>query len=266
MTASSSVSVTWTPSENLRERLKRILWSPKYHLRRIVARELRRGEPELRHIRSLVDPARSSIDIGANRGIWSDCLARLCPQVFAFEPNPKMFGFLKSACAEKVTCSPVALSDRSGIATLRIPRTARGFSNQQASLARRADNRFSEFGEVQVKTARLDDLDLPSCGFIKIDVEGHEAAVLEGARALIARDRPVLLIEMEQRHTGEPIEHSLKRVTDLGYSAGFLREGKEVPIEAFDPDAHHRACVEQPGYVFNFIFRPQEGERAATAA
>jgi FkbM family methyltransferase len=167
-----------------------------------------------------------------------------------------MFAFLKSACADNVSPSPLALSDRAGEATLRIPCNARGYSNQQASLALRADGKFSEFGELTVTTARLEDLDLPSCGFIKIDVEGHEAAVLRGAHGLIARDRPVLLIEMEQRHTGEPIEESLRTVTALGYAASFLRDGVETPISGFDPDADHRGRVERPGYVFNFIFRP----------
>lgn len=246
----------WTPTENLRERLKRIVLSPKQQLRRIVARELRRGEPELQLISSLVDGSRNAIDVGANRGVWADCLARHCAQVFAFEPNPKMFAFLSAACADNVVPSALALSDNAGEATLRIPRTVRGYSNQQASLALRADGKFSEFGELRVPTARLDDLDLPPCGFIKIDVEGHEAAVLRGARHLIARDRPVLLIEMEQRHTGELIEESLQTVITMGYSATFLRGGFETPISAFDPDADHRDRAERPGYVFNFIFRP----------
>lgn len=246
----------WTPPENLRERLKRIVFTPKQQLRRIVARELRRGEPELRFIPQLIDTERHAVDVGANRGVWADCLARHCPRVFAFEPNPKMFAFLSAACADNVLPSPLALSDQAGDAILHIPRTARGYSNQQASLARRADGKFSEFGKLRVVTTSLDDLDLPPCGFIKIDVEGHEAAVLRGAHRLITRDRPVLLIEIEQRHTGEPIEASLRTVTALGYSASFLRDGIETPISSFDPDDDHRDRAEQPGYVFNFIFRP----------
>jgi FkbM family methyltransferase len=111
-------------------------------------------------------------------------------------------------------------------------------------------------GEMTVATACLDDLALPPCGFIKIDVEGHEAAVLRGASRLIARDRPVLLIELEQRHTGEPIEASLQAVMGMGYAASFLRDGVETPIAGFDPDADHRGRADRPGYVFNFIFRP----------
>lgn len=249
-------SDAWVPSENLRERLKRLVFSPRQQLNRIVARELRRGEPELHLIPDLVDPGRAAIDVGANRGVWADRLARHCPKVFAFEPNPKMFAFLSAACSRNVVAYPLALSDRAGEATLRIPRTARGYSNQQASLTRRADGRFTEFGELRVTTARLDDLDLPPCGFLKIDVEGHEAAVVRGARTLIARDRPVLVIEMEQRHTGVPIEESLAAVMALGYAGTFLRGGRETPISAFDPDRDHRDRVEQPGYVFNFIVRP----------
>jgi FkbM family methyltransferase len=254
--ASISLTPSWTPPENLRERIKSLVFSPKQQLRRIVARGLRKGEPELRLIPRMVDAGRHAIDVGANRGVWADCLAGQCPGVFAFEPNPKMFAFLRDSCAANVVPSPLALSDCAGEAVLRIPRTARGYSNQQASLAPRADDRFSVFGEMTVATACLDDLALPPCGFIKIDVEGHEAAVLRGASRLIARDRPVLLIELEQRHTGEPIEASLQAVMGMGYAASFLRDGVETPIAGFDPDADHRGRADRPGYVFNFIFRP----------
>lgn len=252
----SASDTDWAPRLNLRERLKGLVSPPKHQLKRIVARELRRGEPELRHLADWVDPSRHAIDVGANRGIWSECLSRHCRGVFAFEPNPKMFAFLKAACGKTVVASALAISDQAGQAQLRIPRTARGFSNQQASLAHRADDKFQTFGEVGVQTARLDDLDLPPCGFIKIDVEGHEAAVLRGAHGLISRDRPILLIEMEERHTGVPIESALEAVLQLGYAGYYLRGGVETPIRAFDPDADHRQCVEQPGYVFNFLFRP----------
>ena len=45
---------------------------------------------------------------------------------------------------------------------------------------------------------RLDDFSIANCSFIKIDVEGHEEAVLDGATALIASQRPVLMIELDE--------------------------------------------------------------------
>ena len=45
---------------------------------------------------------------------------------------------------------------------------------------------------------RLDDMGIANCSFIKIDVEGHEEAVLDGATALITSQRPVLMIELDE--------------------------------------------------------------------
>lgn len=248
--------MSWIPPTTFREKIKRALFSPRQELKRIVARELRRGEPELHLLPELVDPDRVAIDVGANRGVWTHQLAALCPAVYAFEPNPKMFAILDGARPANVIARRVALSNRSGSASLNVPRSARGYSNQHASLEKNWSG-AKEFGVVEVVTARLDDLDIPHCGFIKIDVEGHEPAVLAGAVALIARDRPTLLIELEQRHSETSIEHSIKAVTDLGYDAFVLKDKALQPISAFDPELDHRAAVETPAYIFNFIFRPR---------
>ncbi len=79
------------------------------------------AKPELRVMKSLVDPARKSIDVGANIGVHTYFLARWSQQVYAYEPNPELAGFLQRSCAPNVTLSPLALSDRAGKATLNIP-------------------------------------------------------------------------------------------------------------------------------------------------
>lgn len=249
--------MSWTPPSTFREKVKRALFSPRQELRRVVARELRRGEPELRLLPELVDPTRAAVDVGANRGVWTHQLAGLCPRVYAFEPNPKMFAILEAARPANVEVRPIALSDRTGVAHLNVPWSKRGYSNQHASL----EMNWSidrKFGVVEIATARLDDLDLPPCGFIKIDVEGHEAAVVAGAADLIARDRPTLLIELEERHSDRSIEEAIAAVVGLGYDAFVYKDGALRGLEAFDADADHRAAVETPAYIFNFIFRPRQ--------
>lgn len=248
--------MSWTPPSTFREKVKRTLFSPKQELRRVVARELRRGEPELRLLPDLVDPARAAVDVGANRGVWTHQLAGLCPRVYAFEPNPKMFAILDAARPANVEAHRIGLSDRTGVAKLKVPWSRRGYSNQHASLEMNW-SAAQKFGVVEIATARLDDLDIPPCGFIKIDVEGHEAAVVAGAADLIERDRPTLLIELEERHCDRTIERSIAAVIDLGYKAFVFKDGALRGLEAFDADADHRNAVETPGYIFNFIFRPR---------
>lgn len=249
--------MTWSPPTTFQEKIKRALFSPRQELKRVIKRELRKGEPELRLLPTLVDPARAAVDVGANRGVWTHQMAALCPTVYAFEPNPKMFAILDAARPANVVARQMALSDRAGSADLNVPRSARGYSNQHASL----ENSWiagKTFGVVKVETARLDALDLAPCGFIKIDVEGHEAAVIAGAAGIIARDRPTLLVELEERHSSVRIEQSIADILALGYDALVFKGGALRGIEAFDPDVDHRAAVETDGYIFNFVFKPRD--------
>ena len=183
-------------------------------------------------------------------------MAALCPRVYAFEPNPKMFAILDAARPSNAEARQIALSDRTGMASLKVPRSARGFSNQHASLESNWAGAM-EFGVVEVATARLDELGLEPVGFIKIDVEGHEPAVIDGAAGLIARDRPTLLVELEERHSDRSIEASIAQVEALGYDAFVFKNGAQRPIGEFDPQVDHRDAVETPAYIFNFIFKPR---------
>jgi hypothetical protein len=142
------------------------------------------------------------------------------------------------------------------MASLKVPRSARGFSNQHASLETNWAGAM-EFGVVEVATARLDELGLEPVGFIKIDVEGHESAVIAGAAGLIARDRPTLLVELEERHSDRSIEASIAQVEALGYDVFVFKNGAQRPIGEFDPQVDHRDAVETPAYIFNFIFKPR---------
>ena len=249
--------MSWTPPTTFREKIKRAVFNPRQELKRVIARELRKGEPELRLLPDLVDPKRAAVDVGANRGVWTHQMAAICPRVYAFEPNPKMFAILDAARPSNAEARQIALSDRTGLASLKVPRSARGFSNQHASLESNWTGAM-EFGVVEVATSRLDDLDLEPCGFIKIDVEGHEQAVIAGALGLIARDRPTLLIELEERHSDRSIELSIAEVEALGYDAFVFKNGAIQPIIGFDAQVDHRDAVETSGYIFNFIFRPRE--------
>lgn len=241
----------WT----LEERVKHALIPSGLYIRYKVLKERWSGEPELRLLDMLVDRRRNAIDAGANKGTFTHVLSGLARHVHAFEPNPKMLAVLRQTAADNVTVSPVALSDRSGPAEFLIPRDSRGtHSNQGGSLSRVKVR--GEHTVVPVQMARLDDLNLSDIGFIKIDVEGSELEVLAGASQVLARDRPILLIEMEEVHTQTPIELSLAKVLQFGYRGMFFDRARQNlrMLEDFDPEAMHRQ--RGPGYVFNFIFLP----------
>lgn len=243
------------PPLTLEERLKRALVPPRAELKRIVAREKRRGEAGLRLLPFLLDPERAALDIGANRGIWAHEMAQACELVWAFEPNPKLYAFLERAADPVVTCKAIALSDEDGEAELLIPGEHGRYSNQGASLN---PDKVGDRAHmtVRVETARLDTLNPPPTGLMKIDVEGHERAVLDGALGLIERDKPTLIIEIEERHTGRDLDGELDFVESLGYRTLALRDGRLIGRAALDIDRDHRARAGKPGYVNNFVFLP----------
>jgi FkbM family methyltransferase len=243
----------WTPPSTLEERIKRLLVPARLELARVAAREMRRGEPEVKLLPALVDPRRAAIDAGANRGVWSYLLSPLTPKVFAFEPNPKLFAVLKAGARANVECLACALSDRDGGGELLVPGAGARFSNQGATLNPAKVEGIAHVA-LTVETRRLDSLDLPPIGFIKIDVEGHEMAVVRGARALIARDKPRLVIEMEERHTKAPLADALGEVASLGYRMLYLGADGLTDGARFTPDAPPSGPRGAP--VNNFIFIP----------
>jgi FkbM family methyltransferase len=248
---------TATPPLSLEETLKATLVPPKLYIAYRARKELRRGEREVALLPHLVDPRRAAVDVGANKGVYSWFLARLCPKVYAFEPNPKLFRVLDRGAAANVACSQVALSNRTGTAELRIPLGHRGKpSNQAASLS--TAKPATGYLPVAVPTVRLDELGLTGIGFIKIDVEGFEFEVLDGARDILARERPNLLIEMEEKHhPGRALPEMLGEVEALGYCGLFLRRGQLRRIAELDLAAEVRQPASKADYVFNFIFVPR---------
>ncbi|MEQ8228569.1 MAG: FkbM family methyltransferase [Rhodospirillales bacterium] len=244
---------TWSPPETLEETAKRLLVPGALYIRYLYRKELRRGEPEIRLIPSLADPARLALDIGANKGVYTFALLRHCRRVHAFEPNPKLFRVLKRWAKGKAELYDTALSDTTGEADLLVPRSPKGYSNQGASLS--AIKVAGDHGIARVTTARLDDLGLHDVGFMKIDVEGAEMAVLNGARETIARDKPVMMIELEAGHTGRPLPDLIAEVESHGYHGKALVGDALTPLSEIDLARHHDPA-NRADYLFNFIFMP----------
>lgn len=259
--ADPTQETSWKPSSTFEEKVKNFLIPPTLYYRHRALRELRKGESELALIPHLANRDRVSIDIGANKGVFTYWLERYSNHVYAYEPNPKIFEILKAATrlSTNVTVSPIALSDRSENAVLRVPRGAKGYSNQGASL--NFEKVGDSYGEAHVATRRLDEECIENVGFIKIDVEGHEFAVLDGAQETIERERPVLLIEIEEAHNKIPIRDAIARVAALGYRALFLSHGVLTDFTRFDPKIHHDRATNPNDYVFNFIFLPKDTPR-----
>ncbi len=246
--------MNWTPPETLKEKVKRYFVPPQIYIKYLYNKERRNGEKEIRLVPFLARNDRVSLDIGACKGVYSYALLQHSSRVYAFEPNPKLFNILKHWSNELVVLHEVALSNETGAANLLIPKGKVGYSNQGGSLSRvKVSGRHNV---VKVKAMRLDDLDIENVGFMKIDVEGFEAQVLEGAEKTLHRDRPNLLIEIEERHTKRPLPEMVDRVCAYGYDCFFLARGALTPFRLIDLERQHRKPAAREDYVFNFIFLP----------
>lgn len=220
------------------------------HIALTARRILRRGDPELRRLAEFVPTDRLALDIGANRGVYSYWLTRLCPAVWAFEPNPDLADMLRSARLKGLIVHQAALSDQSGGSVLFVPqhKTKRRLNDPGGTL--NAGSSAQPGARFQVRLTRLDDLAPPTVGFIKIDVEGHEEKALDGAMATINRDRPTLLIELEERHNPGCVGRVAARLAALGYQARFLDQDSWRPMEALK-----EGQIGPSGrYINNFLF------------
>jgi FkbM family methyltransferase len=142
-----------------------------------------------------LDPGMRVADVGAFLGFLTlQAARRVGPtgQVYAFEPNPRAFALLETSVQrnefqDRVTAIPRAVSDRSGIRELFIPKGSDTSSLFPQEAVRQA----------QVKCVRFDDLFDSSVHWdvIKLDVEGAEVAALAGMKHTIARSNSRLFVE-----------------------------------------------------------------------
>jgi hypothetical protein len=124
--------------------------------------------------------------------------------------------------------------------------------------------------ELEAEVRRLDGLAIGPIGLIKIDVEGHEAAVLRGAQGIIARDRPVFIIEAEERHRPGAVGAVQGALSSHGYDGWYLRGGRLHSVSHFDVGRDQPAAGVRGGrkvrgerYVNNFIYVHRDDERRA---
>jgi len=204
------------------------------------------------------------VDAGANSGFYTLLAASLpgCRQVIACEPDPDILALLRFniACSrggaprvsrrasrrasarvsQRIVVRALALSDRAGTAMLHLPDPGHGLVETSGSL----DVALS----VAVATARLDDVvgDGPPVSVIKIDLEGHEPAVLRGGERTIRHDRPLLFVE-------------ILPAADLDFMERWLaaHHYADVPLLAAGPLGEAARVVFEPS-AWNHAFVPRE--------
>ena len=196
------------------------------------------------HLPQLVRAGDTCIDIGANLGYYARTISRLAGpagRVYAVEPvapirkvlsrnlrrcgNTEILPFALGAAAGPVRMGNDSARENGYFGT------GRNFVNEGGG---RSDVEFTaEMRRGSGLFARLPRLD-----FIKCDIEGYEAVVMEEMRPLLERFRPTVLIETG----GENRPRIVRLFTRLGYAGYTLDRGREIPLS--------------PGSTKDIIFRP----------
>lgn len=224
-------------------------------LRYVYNLALHRLEPEMIAAPGLARHRRRALDIGANVGLFTLHFSRFFAHVDTFEPIPQCAAVVQRAHLANVTVHQLAASSSEGTAKLFIPRIGDNLAPALASLS----NMGSSGELLLVRTATVDSFQFDDVDLIKIDVEGHERQVLEGAKGTIARCRPLLIVEIEQRHHGDQdIGEVVAYIEGLGYEGHFLRYGAMHSIRDFDVREHQnpKMLLSRKQYTNNFIFLP----------
>ena len=214
------------------------------------------------------------LDVGAHDGAFALPFSALPDsRVLAFEPLPAAFARLHAAFGDPlpahVELRREALGDRDGEAVLSMPlldgapqeqwaSTAKGYDGAALGEPRVAERRFP------VSVRRLDGFGLRDLTAAKIDAEGAEYEVLRGARETLLRCRPVLSIEIEERHRPGSTWAVPAFLDALGYDTFWEHWDAWRPMAEFDRALMHRASPNpavfeaSDPYVFVFYALPRE--------
>ncbi len=211
---------------------------------RTRAKSHRRGERELHILRHLVPRDRVAVDVGANRGVYSYFFSKLAKRVIAYEAIPAMADFLECAGLPNVEVRRLAVCDRNETLKFSVPIDPRGA--MQFNGGQLGDDIGCDAEIFEVQGVRLDDEELGDVGFLKVDVEGHEEAVLRGAREMLERCSPVVMLEILGLSEGDGHSPIFDLMEEMGYCACFYDGASIVPL--------CRAKLDLMGR--NFIFFP----------
>ncbi len=179
-------------------------------------------EPEVAEtVRRSCQPGFRCLDVGSYRGFFSAVMAQAgAVSVDAFEPNPAnreaMQKLLELNPGLRIRFHPLAVGSQTGEIDFLL--------HQDGAMGKIQSSNFqthqTSIGRLTVPMASLDNLSaqkkIPTPDFIKLDVEGAELLVLQGAKELLRKTHPVWLIEC---HTPTLAVQCAEFLRDSGYGS-----------------------------------------------
>ncbi len=202
-----------------------------------LQREAGEYEPHLmQFLAQSVRPTDVCLDVGANIGVMSLCLARLCPdgRVYAFEPGRASRAYLEANIAANALTNvvPVPVGAYDTNTSLGLEVEAGHPGGAFVSAANAATER--------IDVVRLDDWvttqELARVDVLKLDVEGAEIRALAGARRTLARHRPLVIAECNpialRRDASASADALVDELAAVYGTVYFLHEATPRPLES----------------------------------
>ena len=161
---------------------------------------------------------KNTIDVGAATGMYSSHFAKHSKSVICFEAVPPVYEQLVKIKEKynNVIAHNLAVSDKIG--TL-------DFYVDDKRLSNSSFQNLVEGQKIQVETVTIDSLKLIDVGFIKIDVEGVELDVLNGASETIDEYKPTCMVEVYEKFNKYPVETTFDFFFSRGYRCFYNHKG-----------------------------------------
>ena len=165
-----------------------------------------------------IDTDTAVLDVGANIGNHSVFFSKIFSKVYAFEPNPQAFYLLQyNSAGSNIAPLNYGLSSENSTVAFSINPMNIGASRIVDECSNDGPQGAKSIG---IKSRRLDD-DLQfknqKVSLIKIDVEGHELQVLEGAAKLIGAEQPIIVFEQSRDAICEGTSEVINFLRDRNY-------------------------------------------------
>jgi FkbM family methyltransferase len=177
----------------------------------------RRDLETVNEVLGMVPGRTAVVQAGANLGIFPKWLARQFATVYTFEPDPALFAMaIGNAPEQNIVWFQAALGDKRELVAMSHQRRD-GKPNNHEGITHVS-------GAGNIPTLRIDDLGLPVCDLIYLDLEGWELYALRGAAETIARCRPVLVVEINKSLGFVGISKDEVRGTILAHGYRFLKK------------------------------------------
>lgn len=215
---------------------KKFFFPEGFLLKRRLQRSIKRNdEQEINLVKKFIKSGTDSIDVGVYRGVYSYEMSKYSEKVHSFEPNPIIFKYINKNLKKfikNIHLYNFALSNQNKTINLKIP-IRNSNSNKEifeeyyemGKATIHNKNNFENYENFEIQTKKIDELNFDNkISFIKIDVEGHELEVIEGAINTIKRDKPVLLVEIEKQYTKKEVAESINFINSLGYKSYFFNK------------------------------------------